>query len=65
MVRRVATRRIEGPAILTSVDLGNGTHDVVEMDSGTTMNPGHHRVETGGGTVAVVGGEGHGEYGKA
>ena len=65
MVRRVVTRRIEGPVILTSVDLGNGTYDVVEVNSCSVMGPSHNRIETGNGTVAVVGGKRHGKYGKA
>ena len=64
MVRRVATRRIEGPAVLTSVNLGDGAYNIVEMNGCLIMGPGHNRIETGDGTVAVVGSEGHGEYGK-
>ena len=60
MVWGVVTRRIEGPAILSVVDLGNSAYNGVEVDSCSVMGPGHGRIETGNGTVAVVGGERHG-----
>ena len=65
MVRRVATRQIQGPAVLTVVDLGDGAYNRVKINHGSVMGPCHRRVEAGNGTVAVVGGKGHGEYGKA